>query len=451
MQDGRSDRRTFLKTASVSAGGLSLGLAVSRASARAQGANERIRVAMMGLGGRGQFLVNRLLERDDSEIAYVCDVDSRRIGSVAAKVEEQQGIRPQMVTDFRQILDDANVDALFNATPDHWHALPTIMACQAGKDVYVEKPASHNIWEGRKMVEAARKYQRIVQLGTQTRSADYAFAAVEYIRSGQLGDVHYVRVLNMKERSTIGHKEDEPVPEGVDYDMWLGPAPARPFNPNRFHYAWHWFWDYSGGDIINDGVHQLDLARWLIGKDYPLSVVCTGGKYHFDDDQECPDTQCVHYEYDRLTMVTELALWTPYMKKEEWAHRDLPDFPNWTFDATRVEVFGTKGLMYIGRHGGGYQVFDADWKVIAEGPGRHPHDPHINNFFECMRTRKRPNADIEEGHKSTILCHLGNISYRVGGRRLYFDAATETFLNDEEANRLVKRQGRKPWVIPEEV
>jgi predicted dehydrogenase len=443
----RADRRTFLKASALAAGGL----AVPMASARAQGANERCVLGLMGVGGRGRFLADCLVQRKDCEIAWVCDVDSRRFADAVKAIEAGQGKAPQTTTDFRRMLDDGSVDALVNATPDHWHALPTVMACQAGKDVYVEKPASHNIWEGRKMVQAARKYERVVQLGTQTRSADYALAAAEYIRSGQLGDVHYVRVLNMKERPTIGKQPDGSPPEGVDYEMWLGPAPQRPFNPNRFHYAWHWFWDYSGGDIINDGVHQLDLARWLIGQSYPKSVVTTGGRYHFDDDQECPDTQCVHFEFDKLTMVTELALWTPYMKKEEWAHRDLPDFPNWTFDSTRVEVFGTKNLMYIGRHGGGYQVFDANWQPILDGPGRHPHEPHLDNFFECCRTRKRPNADIEEGHKSTILCHLGNLSYRLGGRRLPFDAGSERFIDDDEANALAKRVGRAPWSIPEGV
>jgi predicted dehydrogenase len=370
----------------------------------------------------------------------------------AAKVAEKaQGVAPKTVMDFRRTLEDADVDALVVATPDHWHAVPTILGCQAGKDVYVEKPVSHNIWEGRKMVQAARRYERIVQVGTQTRSAPYAAQAADYIRSGQLGDVHYVRVLNMKWRDSIGKRADEPVPDGVDYDLWLGPAPQRPFNPNRFHYAWHWYWDYSGGDIINDGVHQLDLARWLIGKSYPKSVVATGGELHFDDDQETPDTQCVHFDFGDCVMVFEQALWAPYMKKEAWEHRDLDEFPNWTFDSTQVEVYGSKNLMFIGRHGGGFQVFDADWKPIVETPGKHPHLPHLDDFFECCRTRQTPHAEIEEGHKSTVLCHLGNLSYRVGGRRLSFDPASERLIDDDEANALTKRVGREPWSIPERV
>lgn len=443
-------RRRFLSTSTGAALGAAVGVSLLP-STRALGANERFVVALVGCGGRGRFLAERLLERGDVEIAYLCDPDSRLFDQAAKTVEGGQGKRPQTTTDFRRALDDDQVDALFNATPDHWHAIPTIMACQAGKDVYVEKPASHNIWEGRKMVEAARKYQRIVQLGTQNRSAPYVKAAVDYIRSGELGDVHLVRVINMKMRSNIGHKEDQPVPEGVDYDMWLGPAPMRPFNPNRFHYAWHWFWDYSGGDIINDGVHQMDVARWLIGKDYPKAVVTTGGKFFFDDDQQTPDTQMVHYDYDDMTMTFELTLWTPYMKKTPWDFRETDEFPNWRYSATRVELYGTRGLMMMSRHGGGWQVFGPDWEEVASGPGRRPLSHHLDNFFECVRSRRLPNADIEEGHLSTVLCHLGNISYRLGGRKLKFDGATETFGDDREANRLVKRKYRKPWVIPNRV
>ncbi|HIE51298.1 MAG TPA: twin-arginine translocation signal domain-containing protein [Armatimonadetes bacterium] len=441
------NRRQFLKT--------SLGAAVAAGTAPfapgTLGANEKFVVGVMGVGGRGRHLAGELARRPEVEIAYVCDVDSRLFSKILPTVERLQGKRPQTTMDFRRILDDRDVDVLFIATPDHWHALPTILACQAGKDVYVEKPIAHNVWEGRKMVEAARKYKRIVQVGTQNRSAPYVQAAVEYLRSGKLGEVHLVRVLNMKKRPSIGHKKDEPVPPGVDYDMWLGPAPKRPFNPNRFHYAWHWFWDYSGGDIVNDGVHQMDIARWLIGRRYPQSIYATGGKFFFDDDQETPDTQHVLYDYDRLTMTFELTLWTPYLKKTPWDFRNTDQFPHWLFNATRIEVYGTKGLMIMGRHGGGWQVFGPEGKEMAAQPGRRPLNHHLDNFFACLKSRQRPNADLEEGHLSTLLCHLGNISYRLGGRKLVFDAQTETFLNDEEANRLLKRTYREPYVVPDKV
>jgi len=448
------NRRRFLKRAGQSAIGMTAGVRMVSASdtLKAPRKSRKYVIGVMGAGTRGMWLLeNELTRRPDVAVDYVCDADANRAAKAAKLVEQRQGKSVKVVSDFRRILDDKSVDVLFNLTPDHWHALPTILACQAGKDVYVEKPASHNIWEGRKMVEAARKYKRIVQLGTQNRSAPYAQRAVEYIRSGKLGDVHYVRVLNMRKRKSIGKKRDAPCPAGVDYDLWLGSAPSRPFNPNRFHYCWHWFWDYSGGDIINDGVHQVDLARWLIGKDYPTSVSSGGGKHFFDDDQETPDTQVVTWEYPGLTMTFELALWTPYMKKAEWDFRDTDGFPDWPFSATKIEVYGTKGIMLMGRHGGGWQVFDNDDKVIASDPGRHPHGPHLDNFFACIESRATPNADIAEGHRSTILCHLGNISYRCGGQKLRFDAKSESFIDAPAANKLVKRIARSPWAIPDNV
>ena len=452
MSHATTDRRRFLQQSASAALGVAAGSMAWPLSARAQGANDRIVVGMMGMGGRGGFLADLLAARADATVAWVCDPDASRISENVLKALEQRGgTRPRATQDFREILDDQAVDALVIATPDHWHALGTILACQAGKDVYVEKPASHSIWEGRQMVEAARKYRRVVQLGTQNRSAQYAQAAVEYVRSGQLGDVHYVRVLNMKWRDAIGHKDDTPVPEGLDYDLWLGPAPMRPYNPNRSHYAWHWYWDYSGGDIINDGVHQMDLARWMINRAHPNSVVASGGKYHFDDDQETPDTQVVLYDYDGLTMSFELTLWTPYMLKTDPGFRAQDIFPDWPFNATRIDVFGSKGMMIMGRHGEGWQVFGPDTKVVAQRHGPEAHSEHLTNFFECIRTRQRPTADIEEGHLSTILCHLGNISYRVGGRRLKWDGATEAFWGDDEANALLKRVYREPWVVQEEI
>jgi len=440
------DRRTFL------AGSASAAAAISLIGTQALGANDRIVAGFLGCGGRGRQLVAHVAARDDSQIAYVCDLDPSRLAPGIANVEKHTGKKPKGVADYRTILEDKDVDVFFNATPDHWHVLPVIHACQAGKDAYVEKPLSHNIWEGRQAVRAARKHKRIVQLGTQNRSAPYCTAAADYIRSGKLGDVYLCRVFNMKTRGAVPPRPDGQPPKGVDYDRWLGPAPKRPFNPNHFHYRWHWFWDYSGGDIINDGVHQIDLARWLVGRTLPKSVVCTGGKFAFANDaQDTPDTQNVHWEYDKLTMTFELTLWTPYMRKTSMKRRDLDEFPNWPFSATRIELYGTKGLMMMSRHGGGWQAFDTKAKVAAEHHGRRPGDHHIANFFDCVRSRKRANADVEEGHLSTVLCHLGNISYRVGGRRLAFNAKTERFVDDDEANRLVKRGGRPPYAIPEDL
>jgi predicted dehydrogenase len=415
-------------------------------------ASDKVIVGVVGIRGRGDFLARAFAARPDVEVAYLSDVDSRLFESRAKAVEAGQGKRPKTVQDFRRILEDQDVNALVIATPDHWHSLATIWACQAGKDVYVEKPASHNIWEGRKMVEAARKYKRVVQLGTQSRSGPYIKNAIEFIRSGKLGNVHLVRVLNMKTRGMLDTKLDEAPPKELDYDMWLGPAPKQPYNSNRYYGGcWNWWWDFSGGDIINDGVHQIDLARWVVGQDYPRSVHATGGIFHLKDGAETPDTQIVTYEFDGMTMVFELTLWTPYMKKTPTERRSLDEWHNWPFNATKVEVFGTNGFMYLGRHGDGWQSFGVDGEDGPYEYGRDPFPPHLENFLSCVRTREKPNADIEIGHLSTLLCHLGNISYRVGNRKLIFDGKTESFVGDEEANRILKREYRHPYVVPEKV
>ncbi len=443
------NRREFLGRGAKTTAALG---AASTFSINVLGANEKVVVGMMGIKGRGGQLMQWFAHRDDVDVAYLADPDSRLFDSRADSIEGISGKRPAVTQDFREVLDNPDVDAIVNATPDHWHALGTILACQAGKHVYVEKPSSHCIWESRKMVEAARKYKRVVQLGTQCRSAPYCYKAFDYIRSDAFGDVHFVRVLNSKQRGPIGKKPDTDTPEGVDYKMWLGPAPLRRFNENRFHYAWHWFWDYSGGDIINDGVHQVDLARWMIDRPYPKSVTAAGGKHAFDDDQECPDTQTVNWEYDGLTMVFEQTLWAPYMKKTPFEMRDTDNLPNWPFSGTRIEIYGTKQMMFLSRHGGGWQVFDADGNSAGIQPGRFSpaNQAHIENFVECIRSGDLPNADIEKGHYSTLLCHYGNIAYRTG-RKLHIDPKTEGFVEDNEANALVKRTYRDPWVVPETV
>ncbi len=432
-------RRTFIIMGAAAAASPSL---------RAELPNEKITVGVMGVRGRGRFLAEYLASRPDTSVAWLCDVDESVLASCADATQKISGHRPKTTGDFRRILEDKEVHALFNATPDHWHAIPTIMACQAGKDVYVEKPASHNIFEGQQMVKAAREHKRVVQLGTQTRSGEYTAKALDYIRSGKLGKVHFIRVLNMKKMGGIGHREDEAVPKGVDYDMWLGPAPKRPFNPNRFHNGWNWFWDYSGGDLINDGIHQIDVARLFLGKDYPKSVVATGGKFGFNDDQECPDTMQVSVQYDDAVMSIESIGWTPYQTKVAPENRESTSYyPDWPFCGERIEVYGESGEMLFGRHGIGWQVYGPDGKVIADGNGPVPLIEHVNNFYACIKSRNRPTADIEEGHRSTLIAQLGNISYRLGGRRIEWNAENETISNDAQAQELTRRAPREPWVI----
>ena len=438
------NRRDFMKSSLGTAATLTV---LSRRKTYA--ANDKVIVGVMGLGGRGTYLAEKFAERPDVEVAYLSDPNRRRFARARVAVEEAQDTAPKLVQDFRKILDDPDVDVLINATPDHWHGLGTIMACQAGKDVYVEKPLAHNIWEGRKMVEAARKYKRVVQVGMQSRSAPYVHKARQYIQSGKLGDVHLVRVYNMMQHPKQNDTPDAPVPEGFDYDMWCGPAAKLPYNPSR---RWLNQWEYSCGPIAGDAVHQLDLARFLMDDpSYPKTVAHMGSVNALRDGRDIPDTQLAMFESDQLTLMLEAALWTPYMKKIPGSVRDSDRFPNWPFSSTKVEVLGTEGFMYFGRHGGGWQAYDAAGQLVRSEYGRQGDKEHQDNFIQCIRARKQPNSDVEIGHHSVLLCHLANIAYRVGNQRLVFDARTESFESPAQANKYLKREYRSPWVIRDSV
>lgn len=434
-------RRDFLKSSlgAATASSLFLGRRVS--------ANDKVVFGFMGLGGRGVFLAERFAQLPEVEVAYLCDVDQRRFEWALERVEPHQEKSPKLITDFRRMLDDPGVDAIVNATPDHWHALGTIMACQAGKDVYVEKPLALNIFEGQKMVEAARKYNRVVQVGTQARSSEYVGKAIEYLQSGNLGDIHMVRVSNMMKHPPREKGPEEPVPNGLDWEMWCGPAPVAPYSPGRW---WFERWDYSCGGIAGDAIHQIDLARMVMGLGYPKSVSHQGGIYHFKDGREIPDTQTAVFEYDRINFIFEASLWSPYMKKTPTAIRESDEFPEWPFNSTRIEILGTEGFMNLGRHGGGWQAYDQDNNVIRSEFGRPGDYPHFRDFINCISTRERPIADVEEGHVSTLLSHLANVSYRVENQRLHFDPSTGRFKEDD-ANQFLKREYRHPWVVPDKV
>jgi predicted dehydrogenase len=441
------DRRRFL-TGSVAAASTA-GTGMHQAAA-----SDRIIVGLMGCGGRGTGLINMIAHRPDIDIRYLCDVDQRQFGRVAAEVSDITGTVPQRITDFRRMLDDAEVDVVINATPNHWHGPGTVMACQAGKHVYVEKVASHNIWEGRKMVEAARKYNRVVQVGIQCRSADYVRHAIELVQSGKLGTIHSVWVNQMMKNGPMNQQASgKPVPDGLDWDMYCGPAPLKPF-PRSLKGLWLTSREFSTGIIYQDAVHQMDLARWLIGKKQPDSVMLTGGNCVRKDGNDFPDTQNVAYQYGDIVLTVNGSTNCPYMQvdwKDPTWDADSDMFPNWMLNNTRVKVFGTEGCMLISRHGGGYLAYGRDGGILASEHGREPTVRHLDNFFECIRNGERPNGDIEEGHISATMCHLGNISYFLGNRKVRFDSATETFPGDPEANKLLKRTYREPWTIPDEV
>jgi predicted dehydrogenase len=419
-------RRDFLRTSVASVASLS---ALSAAGA-ADNPNEKHVLAVIGVHGRGKQLLGAFSSFDDVEIAYVCDPDTNVVGDALKLVNKRQKREPKVEKDIRKVLENRDVTAVVIAAPDHWHALATVWACQAHKHVYVEKPISHNLVEGRPMVEAARKHDRVVQVGTQRRSGTHFASAAEFVKCGKLGKVPFARAWIAGNRPTIGHKEDTKIPEGVDYDLWLGPARERPFNPNRFHYNWHWNWDYGTGELGNNGIHYLDTIRMVTGLDAPTRISSGGGKNFYDDDQQTPDTMVVTYDFPGTTVTWEHRIWSK---------------TGYQGEAGGMMLYGEKGTMVFDKNG--WHVTDG---VEASDKAGSIDRPHYRNFLDSVREGKRPNADIEEGHKSTRLCHLGNIAYRVG-RTLRFDAATETINDDEKANELLARTYRKAFVLPEKV
>lgn len=450
------DRRTFLRSTGAAA---ALAAGISAAGrpkrARADAANDRIVMALIGAGSRGRDLGRIFCYQDGVRMKYLCDADANRFGNYPGQLERIQGAPVETVQDMRRIFDDPEVDAVCIATCDHWHGLATVWACQAGKDVYVEKPASHNIWEGRKMVEAAEKHGRIVQVGMQNRSAPYIESAREYIASGKIGGVPLVKVYNLKPGFPFRLPEDSPAPEGVDYGLYLGPAPERPFNPGHFHDGWKRWWAYSGGDMADDGVHQLDIARLLLGDPGPPEkVMASGGKLAFPGgDGDVPDTQAVTFQFPGMLMTFELTNYAPYMRKTSEEERQSDVFPHWPTNATRIELYGTRQKMIVGRHGGGWQAIAANGEVASEAYGRHHTVEHIEDFLACMRERRQPRGGIEQGHQSAVLVHLGNIATALGGRALRYDADSERIMDDAEADAFLlrKREYREGFAIPDRV
>jgi predicted dehydrogenase len=414
-------RREFL--------GAAAGLTVLPAAGRAA-ASERVRVAIIGLRSRGLDHLKLFSAEPGAEVVAVCDVDDKMLAKAVAASPSSGGESPRTEKDFRRLLDDKSIDAVTIAAPDHWHGLMTVMACQAGKDVYVEKPASHNVVEGRRMVEAARKYRRVVLVGTQRRSSPWVAEAIGRVRDGSIGKVGMARAWIHQVRPGIGHGKPGPVPPGVDYAMWQGPAPDRPFYPNRFHYNWHWFWNWGTGELGNNGIHAVDVARWGLGVDAPVAVTSGGGKFIFDDDQEVPDTQVTTWEFPGACLVWEHRMWSKHPAEGS---------------GFGTAFYGDKGTLIIGEKG--WHIDEGDGSRSKPGPDGQ--QLHVQNFLECVRTRNKPNADIEIGHLSTRLCHLGNIAFRAG-KKLTFDTDRESF-HDNEVNALLAREYSGRFAMPAQV
>jgi predicted dehydrogenase len=423
-------RRQFLtRTAATVAGGLAVP-GILR-SARGASPNDTLSVALIGSGGRCRSYFDPLLKRPGAVIASVCDPDQNRMGQTAEQLEKASGRRPAMVGDFRRVFDDKSIDVVFVATPHHWHGPISVQAVLAGKDVYVEKPASHVFREGRVLVDAAKKNGRIVQHGTQMRSSEVTAKAGEVLKSGLLGTIKMSKAWNVQRHSHRPAVADAETPNGVDYDQWLGPAPKRPFNPNRFHSNWQWYRDYGNGDIGNDGVHDIDMARWGLGvNSHPVRITAHGSKIDLEGEREYPDNMMVSYQYaDNKVLIYEDRGWTPY-----GLHG---------YDSGNA-FYGTEGYMIFTRRG----FFEVRLGRKEEpGPtlrGGAGMPDHVTNFLDSVRSRKEPNAGVEVAHLTCALVHLGEIAYRVG-RVLQFDPDQESIHNDAEATGMLTKEYRKPW------
>ncbi|MDR0541753.1 MAG: Gfo/Idh/MocA family oxidoreductase [Dysgonamonadaceae bacterium] len=412
-------------------------------------ANNKVILALIGAGGRGSQLILSLRQcAENVEVKYVCEVDDQRGGSVIQELGKQQGYEPKRVTDMRKVFDDRDVDAVVIATPEHWHALASIWACEAKKDVYVEKNVCLSSEEGKKMIEAAKRNKRIVQCGTQNRSADYAWSARDYIASGKLGKIVTVKAYCMLPgtREWI-LKPDSPVPAGLDWDQWLGPAESVPYNVSR-HKAWSDWWAYSGGAAMSgDASHVIDLARIALGDPKPKAVFCAGGRVIFNDKREIPDNQTVAFDMGEYVLSLESSQYGNYMYKTPQDIRFSDKFPEWRNNATRIEIYGSEGLMYLGRHGGGWQVLGPNNEFVAQAAGYFPDEAHHRNFIECIRNRKQPNAPVEQGVASATMINLANLSYRSGKNLIALNAETGAVEENEKAAELDKRTYREGYSL----
>ena len=416
-------RRSFLATSAVA-------LTAAEYTGAADKPNDRIRVAVMGGRIRGKFHLSAFPQQTGVTVTHLIEPDANLVPEALKVLAKRQKTEAAHETDIRKLLTNKDVDVLVVAAPDHWHALATVWACQAGKHVYCEKPASHDMIEGRRMVDAARKHKRFVQIGTQRRSAAHVIAAREFVAAGKLGKVPFARAWIAGNRKPIGTTTASPIPKGVDFDLWRGPAALVPFHANRFHYNWHWFWDMGTGEIGNNGIHGLDVARYVLGLDAPTRVTASGGKYVFDDDQQTPDTMLAAFDFPGCTVAWE---------HRTWAKNDS-DLEGESFG---ISLHGEKGTMIFDNKGWHVRGMDG----VAEKAVGGFDLAHVKNFLDAVRGDAKLTADVEEGHKSTRLCHLGNIAFRVG-RVLNFDGKTESITGDKEATALLGREYRKGFELP---
>lgn len=443
------NRRAFLKQAGSVSLGLSAGsllyAGANAAETRARktiGPNDSLRIAVIGTNSRGMAHLGCLSRLPGVEIAYICDVDDRAVAKGVKKQAARQKRQPKGIKDFRQLLNDKSLDAVTIATPDHWHTPMAILALQANKHVYLEKPCSHNPYEGELLLHAVNKSKKVCQMGNQRRSFPNMRQAMTELHEGIIGNIYFARAWYNNNRPAIGHGKPAPVPEYLDYELWQGPAPRVPYRDNLIHYNWHWFWHWGTGEALNNGTHEVDVCRWALGVDWPIRVTSNGGRYHYKDDWETPDTQVIAWDY-------------PGGKTITWEGRSCNDYPIEGLSRGAL-VYGTKGTALL--HGDNYVIFDEKKQKVKELNSAEKGDPtntlsatglgldtvHFNDFLECIRTGKQPNSPIAEGNKSVTMLHLGNIAWRMN-RELHIDPSNGHVKNDEEATKLWRREYEPGW------
>lgn len=453
-----TSRRTFIKKAGAGSVAISASPFLWGNSRTWSGANDTVRVAVIGIHGMGQNHIKSYQKLKNVEVAALCDVDSNLFDKVVKTLFTDKGLKkPRLYTDLRKLYEDKEIDAVSIVTPNHWHTLAAIWAIQAGKHVSVEKPCCHTFWEGQKLVEAAKKYKVIVQDGAEQRSNPCAQTMTEYLHAGNLGEVYMAKGFCYKWRDSIGKASVGPVPKGVDYDLWMGPAPEKPFTKNRFHYNWHWQWDYGNGDMGNQGVHEVDIARMGLGVKLPTRISATGGHFMFDDDQETPNNLMATFEFpnengrgDKKKMMQfEVRHWISDRGGLDFITEDVNnDYMTSSANTVGNTFYGSKGMMKKDlQHWQTYMGKDQEPGESGEGYGNH-----YQNFIDCIRANdnKLNNAPIDEGFYSCALIHLGNISYRLG-RSLDFDPKAMKFIGDKQANAMLTKEYRKGFEVPEKV
>jgi len=426
-------RRKFIQN---TAGAAALFTVPTIIPASAFGSNDKIQVAVLGVNGRGKDHIKGFQRLDNAQVVYICDPDKNVLAERSADFEKTYSRKVMVEQDLRKIFENKKIDAVSVATPNHWHTLAAIWAMQAGKDVYVEKPGSHNLFEGRMLIEAAKKYKRVFQHGVQLRSSVAMQEAIKHLRDGLIGDVYMARGLVFKWRPDIGDKGTEPVPEGLDYELWTGPAEMRPFSRNYVHYNWHWHWNYGNGDVGNQGIHETDLCMWGLDVGLPEKITSMGGKFLWNDSKETPEVLTSNYHYPSQKKMIEFEV-RPWMTNKE--------------DGTGIGniFYGSEGYMVVE----GYDKYTTFLgKDKTPGPTRKEGGDHYKNFIDAV-VAKNPalcNGQVETAHLASGLAHLGNIAYRVG-RVLNFDPKTERFIGDTEADQLLTRTYRGPFVVPSQV